>query len=267
MDRQGMILAADSTHGKTTLVLGLLRRGLRFLSDEMAALGRADGLVHPFPRTLSIRPGTLELVGYPEAASQAPLWRGNLLVDVEALQPDCMGEAAAINHIIIVRDPGEEDERLNGSEREFTALVDRLDERFVAAAQRIEGVSDLRTGLVRGLPSLALRARHRVAALSQLEALAQLHGVFILDVIKGDAAQPTFDAPAQLEPIPNSQAVMQLLGRFQGGHRSALLAEEFEGSSTRMFVELASLIEQARCYQLSLGPLNEMLDLICGLVE
>jgi len=35
---QGVILVADARHGKTTLVLELIRRGFQFLSDEMADL-------------------------------------------------------------------------------------------------------------------------------------------------------------------------------------------------------------------------------------
>ena len=51
---QGIILVADARHGKTTLVLELIRRGFSFLSDEMAAMGRTDHLVHPFPRSLRV---------------------------------------------------------------------------------------------------------------------------------------------------------------------------------------------------------------------
>ena len=77
-DDRGIVLAADSAHGKTTLVLELVRRGFKFLSDEMAALGRADGRVHPFPRSLRIRPGTLELAGIVEQADCHQLFVGPL---------------------------------------------------------------------------------------------------------------------------------------------------------------------------------------------
>jgi hypothetical protein len=47
-DGRGVVLAGDSGHGKTTLVLELARRGWDFLSDEVAALGRA-GPAAPLP--------------------------------------------------------------------------------------------------------------------------------------------------------------------------------------------------------------------------
>jgi hypothetical protein len=51
---QAILLPGPSCAGKTTLVTALLRAGARYFSDEYAVLG-PNGLVHPFPRRLSIR--------------------------------------------------------------------------------------------------------------------------------------------------------------------------------------------------------------------
>ncbi|TEU18839.1 MAG: hypothetical protein E3J21_05105 [Anaerolineales bacterium] len=266
-DGQGIILAADSSHGKTTLVLELVRRGFKFLSDEMAALGRADRWVHPFPRSLRVRPGTLELAGFPQAAAGAPAWLGKLILDIEEIQPDSMGQAAPISHIIILRDPAEaQAEQPDGPERELGVLVDRLDESLLAAVRQIEGVTEVHPDIERGYPTLRLRAAHRMSVLPQIEALCQEQQILVLDISKRTERQPTFEATARLETVPNSQAVMELLRRFQGGHKSALLQDEFGGSSTRLFMELAALVGQANCHQLFVGPLHEMADLMCGLV-
>lgn len=264
---QGIILAADSSHGKTTLVLELVRRGFKFLSDEMAALGRADQQVHPFPRSLRIRPGTLELAGFPEAVSGAPTWLDKLLLDIEEIQPGSMGQASAINHIVILQDPDEtQPQPPAGPERELGVLVDRLDDTLLAAVRKIEGVTMVRPTVERGYPTLRLRAAHRMSVVSQIEAVCQEQQVWILDISKRTESQPTFETPARLEAIPSSQAVMELLRRFQGGHKSALLQEEFGGSSTQLFTELATMIGQAHCHQLFVGPLHEMADLVCSLV-
>ena len=61
-----LIIAGRSGQGKTTLVLGLLRRGLGLLSDEFAIADSAQPLILPYRRSLHIRPGTLELI--PELA-------------------------------------------------------------------------------------------------------------------------------------------------------------------------------------------------------
>lgn len=265
---QGIILVADTMHGKTTLVLELVRRGFKFLSDEFAAMGRNDRLVYPFPRSLRIRRGTLELAGFPEAAAGAPIWLGTLILDIEEIQPDRLGKASSINHIIIIKDPaeGEEDTRVN-SRKGLSIYVDRLDDTFLATVSQIEGVTDVQIGNSSGYPMLKLRASRVTPVLTQIEALCRDHRILVLDIIKGTERRPTFQAPARLKEIPKSQAVMEILKRFQAGYKSELLKNEFGGSSARLFMELSNLVGQANCYQLSVGPLQEMADLVCNLVS
>jgi len=49
-----MLLPGDSYTGKTTLVAALVRAGATYYSDEYAALD-SEGLVHPYPKPLSLR--------------------------------------------------------------------------------------------------------------------------------------------------------------------------------------------------------------------
>ncbi|MGC8780579.1 MAG: hypothetical protein ACP5UQ_06910, partial [Anaerolineae bacterium] len=57
-DGTGIMIAGDAGLGKTTLTLALLRRGYRVYSDDVAAVGCTDGLLHPFPRPLAVRDAT-----------------------------------------------------------------------------------------------------------------------------------------------------------------------------------------------------------------
>lgn len=102
---QGVILAGDSGYGKSTLTLALVRRGCRFLSDEFAALGRSDGLLYPFPRSLQLLPGTLERTGYADIAHTANPWLEKLALDVDQLGPDSLGSPVPLRHVVILRDP------------------------------------------------------------------------------------------------------------------------------------------------------------------
>ncbi len=51
---RAIVLPGMSFAGKTTLVAALVRAGATYLSDEFAPLD-ADGLVHPYPKPLSVR--------------------------------------------------------------------------------------------------------------------------------------------------------------------------------------------------------------------
>jgi len=196
------------------------------------------------------------------------MWLGKLLLDIEEIRPHSLGGPAAISQVVILRDPAEdEDIKPDASGRVLEIQVDRLDEEFVCEVRRIAGVRDVWVNSDGGYPLVRLEAVRRTFALSRIEALCRARQIVILDVIKRVEGQPGFDSPARLEPIPRSQAVMELLRRFQGGHKSALLQDEFGGSASRLFLELAEIVGQARCHQLFVGPLQHMADLVCNLVD
>jgi hypothetical protein len=53
-NNRALIIPAKSFQGKTTLVAELVKKGAVYYSDEYAVLDE-DGLVHPFPKKLSMR--------------------------------------------------------------------------------------------------------------------------------------------------------------------------------------------------------------------
>lgn len=59
-----VILPADQESGKTTTTAGLLRQGYDYVTDEAVALDPRTGSVTPFPKTLSLDPGSWHL--FPE---------------------------------------------------------------------------------------------------------------------------------------------------------------------------------------------------------
>jgi hypothetical protein len=118
---RGVLISADSGHGKTTLALELVRRGFHYFSDEFAALGRVDKKIHPVPRSLHLRPGTLQLLGKQDFPTP-----GLYLSDIETLFPGCLGTECRLSHIIILKGGHvlpQEDRR----EKEMGVILERQD--------------------------------------------------------------------------------------------------------------------------------------------
>ena len=71
MERNGcaVIMPAPPGSGKSTLCAGLVNRGWRLLSDELALISLADGLIAPLGRPISLKNQSLEVIGkfVPEA--------------------------------------------------------------------------------------------------------------------------------------------------------------------------------------------------------
>ena len=55
---RAILFPASMGSGKTTLVAGLLLRGLRYVTDEMVAIDPATSTVWPYPKPLGIDPGS-----------------------------------------------------------------------------------------------------------------------------------------------------------------------------------------------------------------
>lgn len=261
---RGLMLAGNSFLGKTTLVLALMQCGFRFLSDETAALGRSDGRVYPFPRSFQIRPGSLPLTGL--CPTETPNERNKILTDVEQLFPDKLGQAVPLTHIVVLHNSAESENRSSGAGYKVAILIDRITDPFLGALRQLRGLTDFAVGLKHNYPLLKFRTAHRHAALTQIDLLCREHDILLMDVVIRADTPPNFIGPAQLEPIPPSQAALELLSRFQGGYNSAIV-QGLEGCSSRLYLDLAEMIGDAQCFSLETGPLATMVDLLCNLVN
>ena len=54
----GVLLPGASGSGKSTLVAGLACAGLRYLTDELAALDLVDGRLQPYPKPITLKAGS-----------------------------------------------------------------------------------------------------------------------------------------------------------------------------------------------------------------
>ena len=61
-DGYGLIMPGTPGSGKSTLCAALVNRGWRLLSDEMALLSLADGLVYPAPRPVSLKNKSIQII-------------------------------------------------------------------------------------------------------------------------------------------------------------------------------------------------------------
>ncbi len=256
---QAVILAGDEFHGKTTLVMELVRRGCGFLSDETAAVSRASGQAHPFPRALRVRPGSLKLAGFPPEIPGAPTWFGKTIIDIEQLKAASMAQPAPISHVIVLRRPHETD----ATKRELVVMLDRTDDDFINAVGQIKGITGLHLADHDRYPVLRLVTDRRMLALARVEALCNTHRILILDVHSGASTTPNFSGPAELQSISTKQAALELLQRFQGGYQAAVLQET---GPKELFLEMSRWLGRAKCYQLTTGPLQTMADQVSRLM-
>jgi Coenzyme PQQ synthesis protein D (PqqD) len=67
---KGLALAGPSGSGKSTLAAGLVAQGYGFLADDLIALSEPNGTIVPWPLPISIKQGSIDIVGnhHPQSA-------------------------------------------------------------------------------------------------------------------------------------------------------------------------------------------------------
>jgi hypothetical protein len=106
----GLVFPGAMEAGKTTLVAGLVRAGFGYLTDEAVAIDRESLLIHPYPKPLSLDPGSWRL--FPELEPHADLatdeyksyeWQ----VPTGAIRAGALGRSCPVGVVVFPRyEPG-----------------------------------------------------------------------------------------------------------------------------------------------------------------
>jgi len=81
-----ILLPGSMEVGKTTLVAGLVRAGFGYLTDETVGIDFASAMAHPYPKPLSLDPGSWPL--FPELEPHAPFATSSYKADQWQVAPD-----------------------------------------------------------------------------------------------------------------------------------------------------------------------------------
>jgi hypothetical protein len=102
-DGVGVVLPAPMESGKTTLTTGLVRAGFRYLTDEAAAFDRTTATLLPYPKPLSLDPGSWPLFPdlephepFPDDAYKARQWQ----IPAVDLRPDALGRPCPARFVV-----------------------------------------------------------------------------------------------------------------------------------------------------------------------
>lgn len=170
---KAVILTGESGSGKSTLAALLMARGWRFMGDEFALIDPASGLVHPFPRPVSLKNESIAAIQAAMPKGRlGPLLAGTPKGDVRHLAPvaECVSARDPAEPVAVVfpRFGFEAEQREVGKGETFVRLT-QASTNYTALGEA--GFAAL-TGLVAKLPALAVDYPDGAAGVAAIEALA-----------------------------------------------------------------------------------------------
>ena len=132
LDGVGVLLPAEMDAGKTTLVAGLVKAGFGYLTDEAAVIDPVSLRLHPYPKPLSIDPGSWPVLAdlTPRVdGSTAPYLKEQWQVPATRIRPTAVSGPVDVALVIFPRympETGTEVRPLRGSQ----AMLRLLEQTF-----------------------------------------------------------------------------------------------------------------------------------------
>jgi HprK-related kinase A len=176
VEREGraLILTGESGAGKSTLAALLGERGWRLMGDEFALLDCATGLLHPFPRAVSLKNGSIEVMRKIAGdARMGPVLEGTPKGTIRHLKPrgDAiarMREPAAPALVLFPRFGSEQAMRPVGPAEVFVRLTQASTNYVALGARGFDALSNL----IGACPAVAIDYPDTDSAISLVETLA-----------------------------------------------------------------------------------------------
>ncbi len=128
LDGAGAIISGPSGAGKTTLTAALVRAGFGYLTDEALAIDPGSGLLQPYPKALSIKKGSWELLPdlRPPPSDLSPrVWH----VAPTDIRPDAVAGPTPPS-LVLLLSPSGPDEEANGPGMQEVRRAEALVELF-----------------------------------------------------------------------------------------------------------------------------------------
>jgi hypothetical protein len=269
---RGVVLAGMSGSGKTTLALELMRRGLSFCSDEIAAISRETHLLHPFPRGIGAREGTSELIQgldfqrgrvHETASGERKRIVDILDLSTSPLPGTCRGKCLILLDTDVQQwTAGEQ------GYHDVRVALKRVDPALLRDLCEIDGVDHLSSDDLGTFASVDFRIKKSRGVQRAFLDVCRNYDDSIVYRVKVVAKPPNPKQDPQLVSISKVQAGLEVLGNLQNVvANDGWMSKDASESSTATLYELLGPIGEMECYRLLVGNLNKTADLVLSLLE
>ncbi len=262
-DGKGFIIMGPSSFGKTTLVMELVSRGYKFLSDEYCSIRVNDYYVEPFPRTLGIKESS---PFYNTLDRKKYFYHNNekkISVGCDNIYPDCIGEPCKPYYLIVLK--SSLNNRQLKDKKVFALSLLHDDRELIDKICTNKSIKLLDKSLDDNFIFYRFSLAPNCNSTKTIQDLCVGHEDNILSqsVLLDD--RPDFNSKPTIKAMSKFDASLEvsknLLNRSQEGN----LFKRFKKQNSLMLYIIVGFANNLDCYEMEPGVLKETADIIDSL--
>ncbi len=268
-DNAGYIFYAPSGIGKTTLMVELIKRGYRFLSDEFCVLNLDDFTLLPFPRRLGIKKNSMLYNHIDVSNAYYFAFEDKYFVDCNAVRQRCIGDRCIPACVIELTDdvtaPGGE----YNSQKQDRSFIDVIlindNTELINKLTSHAGVTIAEKKRIDCYISYRLCIPHRKNVLMSFHNVCAAYDHDIVGIYKDNEKVPDYTKPAYLKKISSFESIVHIVEHMVNRAPTAAVTRRYNGKMLPLIMELSAMFKNVSSYVLQAGTLTSMGDIVDSL--
>ena len=259
---KGYIICAPSGFGKTTLVMELVSRGYKFLSDEYCPVNMDNYRITPFPRRVGLKNNSPLLNAANVNKCLFMEHETKQFADCNEIFPGCSGIECSANYMIMLAGSSDPDISKDtnitvlGLFNENESLLAEIEDCGVVVGKKYSKGFYI---------AYRFEIPKRDSLTGKFQNLWKKYRNDIFYVAIEQNEKPEFASSPSIELLSKSKAVIEILTLLINRSPAGKLMDKFGGKSSNIFLQAGEFTKNLKSYKLTTGKLNEVADMIDSL--
>ena len=263
-DGKGFIIMGPSSFGKTTLVLELISRGYKFLSDECCSIRLNDHFIEPYPRSLGIKQDN-PFYGAVDLKKKIHHDRENkAMVECENIYPDCTGEPCKAYCLIVLKS-SLQNSSLKEEEKIFELTLLHDDRKAVDTLCSNESIKLLYKSIEANFVLYRFSFAPISSATKTIQDWCVGHEDNILFQVVLSNDRPDFNAKPTIKVMSKFDASLEVFKNLVNRSPESRFYTKFKKQNSLILYKIGEIIGNLDCYEMQPGVLKETANIIDSL--